>query len=150
MGTVLRGLIGPECWAFIDDIVIFPRSIEEHAQRLENLLQRFEAANLRLHPGKCVIAQPNVQYLGYGLSEEEITASPDKIKAVNQYPISKGVKDVRAFIGLAYFYRRLVPDFSEMAKPLTTLTRKDQQFMWGPTQKEAFETLKQKLCSAMC
>ena len=115
---------------------------------MENVLQRFEAANLQLHPGKCVIAQPKVQYLGYVLSEEGITASPDKIKAVKQYPTPKGVKDVRAFIGLASFYRRLVPDFAELAKPLTTLTRKDQQFTWGPTQKEAFESLKERLCSA--
>ena len=148
MDTVLRDLIGPECWAFIDDIVIFSRSIEEHAQRLENVLQRFEAANLQLHPGKCVTAQPKVQYLGYVLSDEGITASPDKIKAFKQYPTPKGVKDVRAFIGLASFYRRLVPEFAELAKPLTTLTRKDQQFTWGPTQKEAFERLKERLCSA--
>jgi len=64
MDTVLRDLIGPECWAFIDDIVIFSLSIEEHAQRLENVLQRVEAANLQLHPGKCVIDQPKVKYLG--------------------------------------------------------------------------------------
>jgi hypothetical protein len=88
-----------------------------------------------------------VQYLGYVLSEEGITASPDKIKAVKQYPKPKGVKDVRAFIGFASFYRRLVPDFAELAKSLTTLTRKDQQFTWGPTQKEAFESLKERLCS---
>jgi len=97
-------------------------------QRWENVLQRFEAASLQLHPGKCVIAQPKVQYLGYVLSEEGVTASPDKIMAVKQYPTPKGVEDVRALKGLASFYRRLDPDFSEMAKPLTTLTRKDQQF----------------------
>jgi len=126
----LRDLIGVECWVFIDDIIIFSRSIEEHAQRLGNVLQSFEATNLQLRPGKCVIAQPKVQYLGYVLSEEGITASPDKIKAVKQYPTPKGVKDVRAFIGLVSFYRRLVPDFAELAKPLTTLTRKDRQFTW--------------------
>jgi hypothetical protein len=62
------------------------------------------------------------------LSEEGITAFPDKMKAVKQYPTPKGVKDFRAFIGLASFYRRLVPDFAKLAKPLTTITRKDQQF----------------------
>ena len=121
MDTVLRDLIGPECWAF-DDIVIFSRSIE-HVQRLENVLQRFKAASLQLQPGKCLIAQPKVQYLGYVLSEEEITASPDKIKAVTQYPTPNGVKHVRAFIGLASSYRRLVPDFAKLAKPLMTRER---------------------------
>jgi hypothetical protein len=73
---------------------------------------------------------------------------PDKIKAIRQYPIPKGVKDVRAFIGLASFYRRLVPDFAELAKPLTTLTRKDQQFTWDSSQQDVFESLKERLCSA--
>ena len=81
--------------------------------------------------------------------QEEITASPDKIKAVKQYPTPKSVKD-RAFIGLASSYRRLVPDFAELAKPLTTLTRKDQQFTWGPTQQEAFESLKESFAVPLC
>jgi len=115
---------------------------------LENILQSFEATNLQLHPGKCVIVQPKVQYLIYVLLEEGITASADKIKAVKQYPTPKGVKEVRAFIGLACFYRRLVPDFAELAKPLKTFTRKDQKFTSDATQQEAFESLKEKFCSA--
>jgi hypothetical protein len=80
----LKDIIGPESWAFIDDVIFF-RSIE-HAQAFENVFERFKAANLQLHSGKCVIAQARVQYLGYVLSEEGITASPDKTKAVRQYP----------------------------------------------------------------
>jgi len=92
---------------------------------LENVLRRFQAANLHLHPGKCVFAQTQVQFLGFVLSEEGVTVSPEKVKAVKQYTIPKCIKDVRAFIGLALFYRRLVPKFAELAKPLTMLTRKD-------------------------
>ena len=84
------------------------------------------------------------------LSEEGITAYRDKIKAVKQYSTPKGVKDVRTFIGLASFYRRLVAHFAELAKPLTTLTRKDQQFTWGPTQQEAFESLKESFAVPLC
>jgi hypothetical protein len=88
-----------------------------------------------------------VQYLGYVLSEGGVSASPDKVKAVRNYPTPKCVKDVRAFLGLASFYRRLVPNFAELAKPLTVLTRKNHQFSWGPCQQEAFQGLKDRLCT---
>jgi len=86
-----------------------------------------------------------VQYLGFILSENEVATSADKVKAVREYPTPKNAKDVRAFLGIASFYRRLVTNFAEVAKPLTILTRKDQNFIWGPTQKEAFEDLKNTL-----
>ena len=147
MDVVLRNLVGTECWVFIDDVIIFSKTAQEHAQRLGNVLQRFDKANLQLHPGKCVFAQPQVQYLGFVLSEKGVSASPDKIKAVKDYPTPRNVKDVRAFLGLASFYRRLVPRFAEMAKPLTELTRKDRQFVWGPSQQKAFEDMKERLCT---
>jgi len=100
-----------------------------------------------LHPKKCVFAQPEVQYLGFVLSDKGVSASTDKMKAVREYPTPKNVKEVRAFLGLASFYRKLVPNFAQIAKPLTALTRKDQKFEWGPSQKEAFEGLKGKLCT---
>jgi hypothetical protein len=80
------------------------------------------------------------------LSADGVAASPDKVKAVREYPTQTNVKDVRAFLGLASFYRRLVPKFAEIAKPLT-LTRKGQEFTWGLPQQEAFENLKEKLCT---
>jgi hypothetical protein len=65
-----------------------------------------------LHPEKCEIAQPEVRYLGYVLSEKGVSAFPDKVAAVRKYPVPKNVKDVRAFLGLASFDRRLVPNFA--------------------------------------
>jgi hypothetical protein len=81
------------------------------------------------------------------LSEQGVAASPDKIKAVKNYPLPKNVKDVRAFVGLASSYRKLVEKFSAEAKPLTELT-KDRPFIWGPEQQKSFEGLKDKLCKA--
>jgi len=83
MDAVLKDLVGTECWVFID-IIVYSKSAEEHAARLENVLSRFEEANLQMHPGKCVFAQPQVQYLGFVLSEKGFTASPEKVKAVKQ------------------------------------------------------------------
>ena len=100
--------------------------MQEHAQRLENVLQRFDKANLQLDPGKCVFAHPQVNYLGFVLSEKGVSASPDEIKAVRNYPTPKNVRDVRSYLGLASFYRRLIQDFATVAKPLNELTKKDK------------------------
>ena len=127
MDIVLKSLVGTECWVYIDDVIVFSKSAEEHVLRLENVLRRFDEANLKLHPGKCVFAQPKVLYLGFVLSENGVSASTDKVKAVWEYPTPTNVREVRAFLGLASFYRRLVPNFAQIAKPLTTLTRKDPE-----------------------
>jgi len=127
MDIVLKSLVGTEYWVFIDDVIVLSKSAEEHALRLENVLRRFDEVTLQLHPGKCVFAQPKVQYLGFVLSENGVSASTDKVKAVWEYPTPTNVREVRAFLGLASFYRRLVPNFAQIAKPLTTLTRKDPE-----------------------
>jgi hypothetical protein len=145
MDTDLKNLIGTECFIYLDDMIIFSCTVEEHALRLDNILHRFEEANLQLHPRKCVFAKPQVQYLSYILSENGISASPEKVKAVRQYPTPKCVRGIRAFLGLASFYRSLVPNFAKIVKPLSQLTRKGQEFSWGPRQQEAFESLKGRL-----
>ena len=71
---------------------------------------------------------------------------PDKVKAARDYPTPKNVKDVRALLGLASFYGRLVQDIATIAKPLTELTKNDRPFLWGPSQQKAFESMKDKLC----
>jgi hypothetical protein len=101
---------------------------EEHAQRLAGVCERFERADLQLQREKCEFAKDQVQYLGHVISSREIEASPDKIKAIQEYPIPKTVKNVRAFLGLASYYRSLVQGFAQIAKPFTQLTRKDDTF----------------------
>jgi hypothetical protein len=142
MDLVLRNLSGVECWVYLDDIIIFSDTVEEHANRLGHVLHRLERDRLQLNPEKCVFTKPEVKYLGYVVSQHGITASQEKAKAVTHYPTPKNVKDMRSFIGLASFYRRLVPRFAELAKPLTELTKKDIPFKWGDRQQEAFSKLK--------
>ena len=118
MDIILKELRGTECWVFLDDLIIFSDTIEEHANRLEHVLQRFEKANLLLQPAKCVFAKSKVQYLGYVVSREGISASPDKVKAVREYPTPQSVKDVRSFLGLASFYRQttLLTQISQLCR----------------------------------
>ena len=125
MDTVLKNFVETESIEFIDDVIVFSSSSEEHARRLESVLQRFDKANLQLHSGKCAFAQPLVQYLGYVPSEKSVAAFPEKVRAVQNFPTPTCVKDIRSFLGLASFYRRLVPKFAVIAKALTSLTRKD-------------------------
>jgi hypothetical protein len=143
MDGVLQDLAGTDCYVYLDDLILFSNTAEEHALKLGRVLERFERANLQLHPGKCEIAQPQVKYLGYTLSEKGVSASLDKVDAVKNYPTPRNTKDVRAFLGLASFYRRLVQNFAETARPLTQLTRRNQEFAWGFAQLEAFDALKQ-------
>ena len=93
--------------------------MQEYAQRLENELQSSDKTNLQLLPGKCVFAKPQVNYLVFLLSEKGVSASPDKIKAVRNYPTPKNVEDFRANLSLASFFRRLVQEFAGVVKPLT-------------------------------
>ena len=145
MDKVLKNLVGSECYIYLDECVIFSNTAEEHARRLEHVLQKFDQTNLQVHPGKCAIAQPKVKYLGLEISDKGLSATADKVEAIKGYLNPKNARDVRAFIGLASFYRRLVPNFAEIAMPLTALTRKNQEFACGPTQQDAFDSLKRKL-----
>jgi len=90
MDAVLKDLVVTECWVFIDDVIVYSKTAE-HAARLENVLSRFEEANLQLLPGKCVFAQTQVQYFDFVLLENGFTASPEKVKAVKQYPNASGM-----------------------------------------------------------
>jgi hypothetical protein len=146
MDSVLKDLIGRESYVFLDYVILYSKTPEEHAQRLEHVLQRFDKENIQLHPGICVIAQPQMKYLGYVLSENGVSASADKVKAIENYPTTKNPRGVRAFLGLASFYRRLVPNFAEAAKPLTKLTRKNEKFVWDRASQRRLR-LKGKLCT---
>jgi len=119
--------------------------MEEHAEKLQAIFTRLEQAKFKVQPEKCVFATDTVEYLGHICTPEGVRPDPRKIRAIEEYPIPKTVRDIRAFIGLAGYYRRHVPNFAEMAKPLTSLTKKEVPFEWTSEQQTAFERLKQIL-----
>ena len=92
-----------------------------------------------------VFAKDKVTYLGFELSHKGIEASLDKVKAVQNFPIPRSVKDVKSFLGLASFYRRLLHHFADIARPLTQITKKDKLWDWNQECQEAFDLLKNKL-----
>jgi hypothetical protein len=142
---ILMGLKGIDCLVYLDDVICFSRTMEEHAKKLQLIFERLEQANFRIQPEKCVFATDTVEYLGHICTSEGIRPDPKKIRAIEEYSRPTTVKEIRAFLGLAGYYRRHVPNFAELAKPLTMLTKKDIPFIWTNEQQNAFDVLKQRL-----
>jgi hypothetical protein len=145
MDLVLRNLIGQEAWVFIDDIITYSDTVEEHAKRLAKVFEWYINANLQLQPEKFAFAEDKVTYIGFELSYRGIEASPEKAKAVQNFCMPRSLKEVRSFLGLASFYRRIVPHFADIAKPFTQLTKKDKLLDWNQECQESFGRLKNKL-----
>ena len=148
MSTVLHGLEWKICLIYIDDIIIFSSSFDEHLHRLRLVFDRLRLANLKLKPSKCTFARKSVRFLGFLVSSSGVSPDPDKLSAVQSFPVPTNVRDVRSFLGLRNYYRRFVKDFAKVASPLHRLTRRDVTFDWDNTCHDAFVILKSHLCSA--
>ena len=109
-------------------------TFEQHLERLNAVFQRLKTANLKLKPSKCRLFQTKVKFLGSVVSADGIESDPDKLKAISDWPVPENLTELRAFVGLASYYRRHVEGFSDIAKPLSELTKKNRPFSWGPEQ----------------
>ena len=147
MDIVMSGLHLDICLAYLDDIIVYAKSPEEHLARLEIVFHRLQGAGLKLKPEKCLFFQRSVEFLGHVVSADGIETSPDKIQAVVEWPVPTSVTEVRSFIGLASYYRRFVRDFSKIAAPLNSLMQKDKKFTWTEEAQQSFEKLKSALTS---
>ena len=112
------------------------------------VLDKLRDAGLKLKPSKCVLFKTEIQYLGHLVSADGVNPIPDKIQALKDWPTPHCVRDVRAFFGLASYYKRFVKGFATIAEPLTRLTRKQTRFAWTDEAQEAFDKLKQALIDA--
>ena len=134
---------------------MFSQTPEEHLVRLQAVFDKLKAAGLKLKPSKCELFKKQINYLGHVVGQEGVSTDPDKIKAVTEWPRPTTVTEVRSFLGFVSYYRRFIPNFSKVAKPLNTLLqnlegtsnqKKKFKVNWGPEQQEVFETL-QRLCT---
>ena len=149
MFTAMSGLVGTRCFVYLDDIVIYAESIEEHTKKLKEVLQQLEIHQLKVNPGKCQFLSKEVTYLGHSISAKGCRPKDERIEAISKYEPGglKNIKQVKQFLGIIGFYRRFIPNMSEIAKPLVNLLKKDVPFMWSADCQSSFETLKQKLTS---
>ena len=145
MQEVLRGLNWKFVFCYLDDIIIFSRTFDEHLDHLRQVFDRLREAGLKLQPKKCTFGQTEVKYLGHIVSKDGVATDPAKLQIVKDYPTPTKVSEIRSFLGFVGYYRRYIKDFCKIADSLTNLTRKNVPFLWDEHCSTAFETLKQKL-----
>ena len=142
MELVLKGLHWKICLIYLDDMIVMGRTFEEELGRLKEEFQRLARAGLKLKPKKCFLFQKRVSYLGHVVTGEGIAADPEKVEQVRTWPTPENSTEVKSFLALASYYRRFIPDFSTIAKPLYKLTKAKAEFAWTEQCQLAFDSLK--------
>lgn len=154
LNGILTGLQGIKCFVYIDDVVIFSSSLEDHVKRLTDIFQRFRETNLKLNPQKCNFFRKEIMYLGHKCSMNGVEPDQRLVKAVQDFSIPKNIKNLQSFLGLANYYRQFIKNFAKKAGPLYSLlkgsisssNRKDLD--WNESCDEAFEILKNALTTS--
>jgi hypothetical protein len=148
MQRVLREKLYKGVMVFVDDILIYTQSEEEHAELVEWVLRRLQEEGYYAHPEKCEFFQSEVSFLGHVVSEKGVAVQQYKVKSVQEWPTPASRRDVRSFLGLTGYYRKFVPQYSEIALPLTDLTKDNRKFEWTEKEQTAFQQLKDRLTTA--
>lgn len=142
LNGILTGLQGIKCFIYLDDVVIFSRSLDEHYSKLTEIFQRLRATNLKLNPKKCSFLQKEILYLGHICSSEGVKPDDKLLTAVKDFPAPVNIKQLQSFLGLANYYRKFIKGFSIIASPLHKLLSKNSKFEWNSESKNAFDSLK--------
>ena len=143
VNKVLEGLTF--AFGYLDDILIYSRNMEEHLQHVRTLFKRMRQADLKLTKRKCNFLKAHVQYLGHYISGQGLEPIPEKLESLQQMPAPTDLTEVRKFLGFVGYYRKFIPKYSDITRPLTNLTRKDIPFKWSKACQAAFEMLKEYL-----
>jgi hypothetical protein len=143
----LRPYLDRFAFVYLDDILIYSKTLEEHRQHVRQVLQRLQDAELSVNPRKSEFHVQKTVFLGFEITPGEIRMEPSKISAVRDWPTPTNQKEVRMFIGFINFYRSFIKGFGGTAKPLHELTGEGNPFVWGMAQEEAFSQLKEAVCA---
>jgi hypothetical protein len=149
MNDVLFPYLDKFVIVYLDDILIFSRTREEHLQHLRLVLEKLRQHQLYVKSSKCEFMKTKIDFLGHLVSSEGILPQEEKTRAISSWPTPKNLQDIRTFLGLDNYYHKFVPRFAHIAAPLTNLMRneKGQTFAWGEKQQQAFDELKRRLTS---
>jgi hypothetical protein len=148
MNSVFMSELDKFVVVFIEDILIYSKNEKEHVQHLRIVLTRLREHQLYAKFSKCAFWLEEIQFLGHVLSAKGIVVDPSKVKDILEWKPPTTVHQVRSFLGLARYYRRFIPDFSKLVKPITSLLKNDIKFNWSSKCNEAFEQLKTLLTTA--
>ena len=148
MDKVLKDLKDKFVMVYLDDVIIYSKTFNEHLQHIEQVFERIQSANLRLKAEKCKFAANELQFLGHVVGSEGVKPDPEKVDKIVNYPVPKNIRELRGVLGLFSYYRRFIKDFSQRADPLYELLKKESNYEWTEKQQKAFEELKQKITTA--
>ena len=144
MNKVLKGL--KFAMTYLDNIIIFSQDELQHLEHLEIVFSHLREAGLKMKHSKCDFFKSEIHYLGHLISPEEISPLPNKLDSIKHMPVPNSAKEIKQFLGLTGYYRKFVPRFADISRPLTTLTKKDAKFKWTSACQKSFELLKKALC----
>jgi len=147
MNDVLHEEINVCCQVYLDDIIIYSKTFDLHIKHVRLVLSQLKAHKLVAKLEKCEFHRTEVAFLGHVVCREGIKTDPTKIAAVAEWPKPKNVKQLQSFLGFCNYYRRFIPNFARVAKPLYVMTSKKSQFIWNEERSDAFEKLKELLTS---
>jgi hypothetical protein len=130
---------------YLDDIVIFGETLQVHNEKLREVLGRMRKHNLKLQPDKCEFLRKEVAFLGHVITKDGVEPDEKKVEAARNFPVPTCTRSLKSFLGSAGYYRRFLPNFSRLAKPLTELLKKNTPYVWDDKTDKAFNTLKEPL-----
>ena len=148
MSNVLAGLIGPSVLVYLDDIIIFSETLDEHLDKLKNVFDRLLKYNLKLKLKKCQFLCDSIKFLGHEISNQGVSVHKDHFDPIKYLKTPTTKKEVKKFMGTVSYFRAFVKDFAELAEPITKLLRNNVKFLWGENQIGAFEKLKNRIVCA--
>jgi len=131
MNSVLSGLTGTRCFVYLDDIVLYTKSLTEHDGKLREVLDRLRTYKLKLQPEKCKFHRKEVSYLGHQITEAGVRPDPQMVAAIERFPTPTNLRHLKAFCGMISYYRRFIPNCSRNASPLYKLLKKDTKLEWA-------------------
>eukprot|EP00873_Tetraselmis_striata_P043672 jgi/Tetstr1/463936/TSEL_008741.t1 len=148
MNRVLSPYLGKFCVVYLDDVLIYSKTAQEHLEHIRLVLRELQRHHLHIKLSKCSFGRTSVEFLGHIVEAGQIKMDPRKVEAVQQGPVPKTVKDVQGFLGLAGYYRKFIHNFAAIAAPLHDLTKNQPEFVWTPRADAAFRALKDVMVRA--
>ena len=148
MNDIFRKELDQFVLAYIDDIMVYSKTAEEHLQHIRHVLEKLRHHRLYVSKKKCDFFKTKIKWVGNTISENGIGVDDSKVEAIKSWPRPSNAKQILSFLGLAGYYRDYIEHYAHIATPLSDLTKKNATFVWGPEQEEAFTSLIDKLCNA--
>ena len=148
MNTIFASLLRKCVLVFMDDILIYSNTLEDHVQHLSQVFQIIKQHHFLIKKSKCSFAQRDIEYLGHVISGKGVATEPSKIVVVQQWPTPSNIKQLRGFLGITGYYRKFIKNYSMLSRPLTLLLKKGTPFVWTSSTKTAFQMLKKALTEA--